>query len=78
MALAWQDGRFKNQFWSQTGMPLSPADVPHAATLVVEAAHDQKLAAMCHTAWGVEGTTPEDIIRRAQQQGFLVPVRGRG
>lgn len=77
MALAWQDARFRNLFWSQTGMPLSPADVPNA-TVVVEPAHDQKLAAMCHAAWGVEGTTPEDIIRRAQQQGFLLPARGRG
>jgi hypothetical protein len=77
MALAWQDGRFKNLFWSQSGIPLSPADVPHATEVVVEPSHDQKLAALCHAAWGVEGKTAEEIIRTAQDAGLLVPVARR-
>jgi CHAP domain len=78
MPIAWQDARFRNLFWSQSGMPLSPADLPHITDTVVEPAHDQKLAAMCHAAWGVTGATAAEIIRVAQESGLLLPVRGRG
>jgi hypothetical protein len=68
----WQDKRFKNVFHAATGLCVAPAEVAGMTIAVEDPGHDPKLAACCRASWGIEGSSPAEVVQIATARGYLL------